>query len=79
MKWFKQYGWIYLPVSAEGLIVTILAIVFMIPVCMAITRNGHSATDDLYKIFVYASCTAFWWKWIADKTSIKKNESTTAS
>ena len=69
--WFKQMGWIYIPVHPAGFIVTIMAIIFMIPVCMAIVRNGHSVTDDLYSIFVFATCTAFWWKWVAEKTSNK--------
>ncbi|MDP9231057.1 MAG: hypothetical protein M3O67_10375 [Bacteroidota bacterium] len=67
--WFKKAGWLYIPVHAMGLLVTILAIIFMIPVCMAVIRNGHSVTDDLYNIFVYGTCTIFWWKWIAEKTS----------
>jgi putative effector of murein hydrolase LrgA (UPF0299 family) len=79
MNWFKRYGWLYLPVSTEGIIVTIFATLFMVPVCMAVVRNGHSVTDDLYKIFVYATCTAFWWKWVAEKTSSKKNEETITS
>ena len=52
-----------------GFTVTILAIVFMVPVAMAIDRNAHSVTDELYEIFVYTTCTAFWWKWVAEKTS----------
>jgi hypothetical protein len=68
--WFKRTGWIYLPVHFMGLVVTLAAIVFMIPVCLAITRSGHSVSDDLYSIFVFGSCTAFWWKWIAEKTSV---------
>jgi len=79
MNWFKQYGWIYLPVSAEGMLITMLVVVYMVPICMAVLRNGHSVTDDLYKIFVYASCTAFWWKWVAEKTSSKNNEKTISS
>lgn len=67
--WFKKAGWLYVPVHAMGLIVTIMAIVFLVPVYMAIVRNGHSASDDLYEMFVYTTCTAFWWKWIAEKTS----------
>lgn len=67
--WFKKAGWLYVPVHAMGLIVTIMAIVFLVPVYMAIFRNGHSASDDLYEMFVYTTCTAFWWKWIAEKTS----------
>ena len=71
LVWFKRVGWVYLPVHAMGLLVTLAAIVFMVPVVMAVVRTGHSVTDDLYKIFVYATCTAFWWKWIADKTSTR--------
>ena len=67
--WFKKAGWFYIPVHSLGFAVTALAIVFMIPVVMAVVRNGHSVTDDLYQIFVFATCTAFWWKWVAEKTS----------
>ncbi len=66
--WFKKYGWIYLPIHSAGYIITVLAILFLLPVCIAVIRNGHSVTDDLYTIFVFASCTCFWWKWIAEKT-----------
>ena len=67
--WFKKAGWLYLPVHVMGMLVTLGAISFMVGVCMAVFRNGHSVSDDLYQIFVYASCTLFWWKWIAEKTS----------
>ena len=76
MNWFKTYGWLYIPIRAEGAIVTFLAVLFLIPVFMTIIRNGHSVSDDLYHMFVYTSCTAFRWKWVAEKTSIKKNETT---
>ena len=67
--WFKKFGWVYIPVHAAGYFISLLAIVFMIPVCMAVVSNGHSVTDDLYSIFVYGTCTAFWWKWVAEKTA----------
>lgn len=67
--WFKKRGWLYLPVTAMGVLVTLLAIAFMVPVVIATNRNAHSGTDQLYQIFVYATCTAFWWKWVAEKTS----------
>jgi hypothetical protein len=67
--WFKKYGWIYIPVHAMGFIITLAAIAFLVPVFPAITRTGHSVSDDLYHLFVYTTCTAFWWKWIAEKTS----------
>lgn len=68
--WFKQWGWMYIPVNFMGIIITLLAIIFLIPIYMAVVRNGHSVSDDLYEIFVYTTCTAFWWKWIAGKTSV---------
>jgi len=69
MKWFKPFYFIYLPISIAGYLVTIAAVIFLIPVYTAIIRNGHSVSDDLYSLFVFTSCTAFWWKWIAEKTS----------
>lgn len=68
--WFRQYGWIYIPVHYAGFFITLLAIIFLVPVCLAIIRNGHSTSEYLYHMFVYITCTAFWWKWIADKTSV---------
>jgi hypothetical protein len=67
--WFKRFGWAYLPITFMGMAVTILAVAFLVPVFAATLRNGHSVSDDLYHMFVYSTCTAFWWKWIAEKTS----------
>ena len=44
----------YMPIHPAGFIITLLAIIFMVPVCLAAVRNGHSVSDDLYEIFVYA-------------------------
>ncbi len=67
--WFRRYGWMYIPVHAAGIAISMLGIIFLIPVYASIVRNGHSVSDDLYHMFVYTTCTAFWWKWIAEKTS----------
>lgn len=69
--WFKKAGWIYIPLHPLGYVITILAIIFMLPIVWAIDRNAHSVSDELYQIFIYATCTAFWWKWVAEKTSKK--------
>ncbi|MFN2439921.1 MAG: hypothetical protein ABR503_12030 [Chitinophagaceae bacterium] len=69
--WFKKLGWVYIPIHFAGFVITLAAIIFLVPIYMAIIRNGHSVSDDLYDMFLYTTCTAFWWKWIADKTSIK--------
>lgn len=70
--WFKRTCWSYQPTHLMGWLVTMAAIIFMVPVTLAVIRNGHSASDNIYQLFVYASCTAFWWKWIADKTSVSR-------
>lgn len=67
--WFRQEGWGYIPIHTMGYLITALAILFLIPVYGSIIRNGHSVSDDLYHMFVYTTCTAFWWKWVAEKTS----------
>ena len=67
--WFKKWSWLYLPLHPIGILITLLAILFLLPVYSVIIGNGHSVSDDLYHLFVYTSCTAFWWRWIANKTS----------
>ena len=67
--WFKKLGWIYSPVHFMGVLVTLLAIAFMVPVVISADRSAHSVSDELYEIFLFATCTAFWWKWVAEKTS----------
>ena len=67
--WFKRFGWTYLPITFMGMAVTILAVAFLIPVYATMARNGHTGSDEAYCMFVYTTCTAFWWKWIAEKTS----------
>lgn len=68
--WFKRAGFIYIPVNFMGIAITVIAIAFLIPVYAAILRNEPTTGNDgFYCMFVYTTCTAFWWKWIADKTS----------
>lgn len=69
--WFIKVGWMYVPVSAMGILFTIATVIFMIPISIAVVRNAGSVTDSLYQLFVYGTCTMFWWKWVAAKTSNK--------
>ena len=70
--WFKRTNWTYVPIHFMGYAVSLAAIGFMAPVTMAVIRTGHSVSDNLYSLFVYATCTAFWWKWIAEKKSVTR-------
>ena len=67
--WFKRLGWLYVPIHFIGVLITLIAIMACVWFFIAIDRNSHSVSDTLINFFVYLSCTAFWWKWIADKTS----------
>lgn len=67
--WFKKFGWIYIPVHFMGLIISLGSIVVAVWFFLAIDKNSHSASDTLINFFVYFTCVAFWWKWIAEKTS----------
>lgn len=70
--WFKRTGWFYIPIHPPGFVVTGLAIVFMVLAVLAVDRNAGSVTDELYSVFIYATCTVFWWKWVAEKTSHRR-------
>lgn len=67
--WFKKIGLAYLPVHFMGFIISLMAIGISVWFFIAIDRHSHSASDTLTTFFVYFTCVAFWWKWIAEKTS----------
>jgi hypothetical protein len=68
--WFKETGWTYVPVHFIGYLITLLAVLILVPVSMTVIRQGQSISHDIFQLFMYTSCTAFWWKWIAEKNSI---------
>lgn len=68
-QWFKPWGWIYRPVSLQGMLVCLLASAFCIQVFFAIDRQSHSASDTLYGIFPYIVPTLILVYWVASKTS----------
>ncbi len=72
MAWFKRYHGMYIPLNAAGIGITLLCMLFPIAMYVAVVQNGHSVIDDLYNMFVYTTCTFFWWKWIAEKTATKQ-------
>lgn len=67
--WFKKTGISYVPVHPMGLLITIGAIVVDIWFFLALDIHSHSVSDTLIHFFVYFSCVAFWWKWIAESMS----------
>lgn len=69
LKWFSPMGWIYRPVSWQGLLVVLLCAVFCAQVFVAVDRHSHSVSDTLYAIFPYFVPSFMVLNWIASKTS----------
>ena len=67
--WFKRWGWLHRPVSAAGVIATLLALAFCANVFIALDRHSHSASDTLYGVFPYFACCFLLVNWIASNTS----------
>ena len=68
-KWFKSWGWIYRPISWQGILVVLLALAFCVQVFLAVDRQSHSVSDTLYGIFPYWVPTLIILYWVASKTS----------
>jgi len=68
IKWFRKTGLIYIPISAIGVIMYLMTIIFCITVFMAIDRHSHSNSDTLYGIFPYFVSAFTLLFWIAANT-----------
>ena len=68
-RWFAPWGWIYRPVSWQGLTATVFAAAFCAQVFWAVDRHSHSASDTLYGIFPYVVPCLMILYWVAAKTA----------
>ena len=71
-QWFKRVGWIYIPTSVIGTIITLFVFIFCVTVFTAVDRNSHSVSDTLYGIFPYFVSAFTILFWIAGNTSNSK-------
>ena len=69
LKWFKQWGWLYVPASIPGAIICLLTLAFCTSVFLAVDRHSHSASDTLYGVFPFFTCAFLLWDWIGARTS----------
>ena len=70
-KWFKHFGWFYVPVSLPGAIVVLVAALFCLTVFRAVDRHSHSASDALYGVFPFFVCTFLLLDWVGGRTCEK--------
>jgi hypothetical protein len=71
--WFKRYGWFHLPVSWQGMVIVLAAMVFCAQVFWAVDRRSHSVTDTLYGVFPFFACAFLLLDWVATRTSHESN------
>jgi hypothetical protein len=68
-NWFKRLGWFYVPVSIPGAVLCLLAVVFCITVFTAVDRHSRSASDTLYGVFPFFTCTFLLLDWIGRRAT----------
>jgi hypothetical protein len=68
-RWFASWGWIYRPVSVEGVLVVLIALAFCVQVFLAVDRHSHSVSDTLYGVFPFWVPALIVLNWIAGKTA----------
>ena len=69
MRWFKPFGFVFLPVSIPGWMISILAVAFCLHIFLFVDGRSHSVSDTLYGVFPYWVPTFLLWTWIAGRTS----------
>ena len=69
LKWFKQWGWLYVPASVPGFVILLATLGFCASVFLAIDRHSYSASDTLYNVFPFFTCAFLLWDWIGARTS----------
>jgi hypothetical protein len=67
--WFRPWGWIYRPVSWQGVLLSALVLGFCVQVFLAVDHQSHSVSDTLYGVFPYIVPCLMLWNWLASKTS----------
>ena len=67
--WFREWGWVYYPITWQGIVLVVLIVAFCIQVIIAVDGHSHSVSDTLYGIFPYVVPSLLVLNWIASKTS----------
>ena len=72
--WFKKLGWIYIPVSVIGVVISLAVVFFCVTVFIAVDRHSHSVSDTLYGIFPFFVSAFTILFWIASNTSERNKD-----
>jgi hypothetical protein len=72
MRWFKPFGFVFVPVSIPGWVISLLAAAFCLHIFLFVDGHSHSVSDTLYGVFPYWVPTFLLWVWIAGQTSSER-------
>jgi hypothetical protein len=70
--WFREWGWVYYPISWQGVVLIVLILAFCVQVFLAIDRTSHSVSDTFYGVFPYIVPSILVLLWVASKTSVRE-------
>lgn len=68
-RWFVPWGWLYRPVTWQGVLLVLLAALFCLHVFVAVDRHSHSVSDTLDGLFPHVASSLVLLNWAASKTS----------
>ena len=68
-KWFRRWGWFYVPIAGPGVIAWVVAGLFCLSAFRAVDRHSHSVSDTVYGVFPFLVCTFLLLDWIGGWTS----------
>lgn len=68
---FRKFGWIYIPVTIAGWILTVIYVGISVYTLARIGQNYDSLRSSLIRFFPYFICFSVVWFWIAGNTSRK--------
>lgn len=67
--WFRKRGWIYMPISIMGWLLTLVLALLITWMVKVADRHSHSGSDTLMNTFPWAWIGTVTLGWIASKTS----------
>lgn len=70
-EWFQELGWIYTPISWQGLLLTLAAFLFSVHVFYIVDMESETFFEMIYGVFPYWVSALGILFWIASKT-VKK-------
>ena len=79
MRWFRPFGFVFVPVSIPGRTITLLAVAFCVHIFWFVEGHSHSVSDTLYSVFPYWIPTFLLWVWIASQTSEERKRQDSVS